>query len=285
VKQVGSAAALTLAVVMQAGTGMAETPLERGTYLEQAVVACGNCHTPMGPDGPLPGMELAGGLLIDEPGFFSVQTSNITPDMETGIGSWSDADLIRAIREGIRPDGRIIGPPMPIAFYRGLSDRDVLAIVAYVRQVPAVSNAVPPGTYHIPLPPAYGPPVESVAEIDPADTLAYGAYIAGPLAHCLDCHTPHGEAGPDMTRIGQGGMHISGPWGVSVAANITSHHEDGIGAWSDGEIERAIRAGVRPDGTRLAPPMAFYAYAQMSDSDMAALIAYLRTLPPLPDTE
>ena len=101
-----------------------ESLFERGDYLINGIVACGNCHTPQGPDGPLAGMELAGGLVIEEPEF-TVVTPNITPDPETGIGRWSDEEIIAAIREGRRPDGSIIGPPMPIGLYRGMSDRDV----------------------------------------------------------------------------------------------------------------------------------------------------------------
>jgi mono/diheme cytochrome c family protein len=122
-----------------ASQAAAETLLERGTYLMQSIVACGNCHTPQGPKGPLPGMDVAGGLEIKEPGF-TVYTPNITPDPETGIGKWTDAQIITSIREGKRPDGTIIGPPMPIGLYRGMSDTDVKAIVAYLRTVKPVKN-------------------------------------------------------------------------------------------------------------------------------------------------
>ena len=118
-----------------------ETPIERGRYLMQSIVACGNCHTPQGPDGPLPGMELAGGTPFELPGI-RAYAANITPDPETGIGGWTDAQIITAIREGKRPDGTTIGPPMPIGMYRGMSDTDVKAIVAYLRSVPPVKNEV-----------------------------------------------------------------------------------------------------------------------------------------------
>jgi len=133
-------ALLVLAVALPR-QGQAETLLERGAYLMNSIVACGNCHTPQGPDGPLPGMELAGGLVIEDPAF-TVRPPNITPDPETGIGTWTDDQIIAAIREGRRPDGRIIGPPMPIGLYRQMSDRDVQALVAYLRQVRPVRNQV-----------------------------------------------------------------------------------------------------------------------------------------------
>jgi cytochrome c553 len=113
----------------------AQTPLERGTYLMQSIVACGNCHTPKDRDGkPTADRELAGGFVIDAPIFHSV-SPNITPDKETGVGNWTDDQIVDAIRNGKRPDGTIIGPPMPIEYYRNLSDSDVRAIVAYLRTV------------------------------------------------------------------------------------------------------------------------------------------------------
>lgn len=255
----------------------AETLLERGTYLMQGIVACGNCHTTMGPQGPVPGMEMAGGLPFKEKAF-TAYASNITPDMETGIGGWTDAEIITAIREGKRPDGTTIGPPMPIGLYRGISDRDAAALVAYLRNVPAVRNEVPGSEYSFPLPPAYGPPVGRVPEVDPSDTLAYGAYLAGPAGHCVECHSPPGPTGaPDIQNaLGAGGYEFHGPWGVSVSPNITPK---GLAAWSDTEIKAAITKGVKRDGTRLMPPMGFAYYDTMREQDLDAIVAYLRTLP------
>lgn len=257
-----------------------ETPLERGKALMNGIVACGNCHTPQGPNGPVPGMELAGGTPFDEKPF-TAYASNITPDPETGIGRWTDEQLMTAIREGKRPDGSLIGPPMPYEFYRHLSDNDVRAIVAYLRSVPAVKNAVPRSVYRMPLPAAYGPPVGSVPEVPRTDAVAYGAYMAGPLGHCLECHTPMLPDGRrDMTRAGLGGEHFTGPWGTTVSRNITSDKEHGLGLWTDAQIKRAITEGVRADGTRLGPPMGFHFYKNIDEADLTALVAYLRTLPP-----
>jgi mono/diheme cytochrome c family protein len=270
--------------LLQGGAAADDGLLERGSYLERAIVACGNCHTPMGPDGPLPGMELAGGLEIPEPGLFTVYTPNITPDPETGIGGWSDEELIRAIREGVRPDGTIIRPPMPMHFYRVMSDGDVRAIVAYLRSVPPVRNEVPESVYHVPTPASWGPPVGSVPDPDPGDIVAHGAYLAGPLGHCMECHTPMVDGRQDLERdLGRGGFAFHGPWGTSVSRNITPHPEDGIGALTDEEVKRAITEGIGADGERLMPPMAYYAYANMTERDLDAVVAYLRSLPPLPD--
>lgn len=273
-----------LATVFLAHGAAAETSLERGAYLMNGIVACGNCHTPQGPDGPLAGMELAGGLRMeDKP--FTAYTSNLTPDRATGLGGWTDAEIITAIRDGRRSDGRLIGPPMPMDFYRGISDGDAMAIVAYLRQVAAVANPVPPSDYRMPLPASWGPPVGAVPEVPRGDRVRYGEYLAGPLGHCMECHTPRLPDGrPDRTRWGAGGMPLPGPWGVSVSRNLTSDPEDGLGRWTDAQIKAAITQGVRPDGARLAPPMAYHFYRNIRGEDLDALIAYMRTLPPLKST-
>lgn len=258
----------------------AETLLERGTYLVNGIVACGNCHTAQTPNGPAPGLEFAGTIIADTPEFTAF-ASNITQDKETGIGNWTKAELVRAIRDGIRPDGSLIGPPMPFGMYRHLSDRDVEAIATYVMQVPAVSNTVPKSAYRIPLPPAYGPPVVSVPEPRPENILDYGAYLAGPAGHCLECHTPMVKGRFDYAnQTGAGGFPFVGPWGVSVSSNITPHADGNVADYSDAELATVIRSGMRPDGTRILPPMGVSYYASINDRDMAALIAFLRTLPP-----
>lgn len=131
----------------------------------QSIVACGNCHTPQGPNGPLVGMELAGGLRFEEPPFSAV-APNITPDKARGIGHWTDAQIVTAIREPRRPDGSLIGPR-----------------------------------------------VGKVADVARSDKLAYGRYLAGPLGHCVECHSAPGAQGaPDLAnKFGAGGMVFSGP--------------------------------------------------------------------------
>lgn len=275
---------MRLAMIVSAGvlagiaTASAQTPLERGKYLMNSIVACGNCHTPQTPQGPVPGKELAGGTRFEE-GFGVAYAPNITPDPETGIGKWSDGDIIKAIREGKRPDGTTIGPPMPIVLYRGMSDADVQAVVAYMRATPPVVNKVAKSEYKIPLPPAYGPPITGVSAPPSTDKVAYGAYLAGPLGHCIECHSAPGANGaPDFANaLGAGGMHFHGPWGVAIARNITPTN---LKDWSDGDIKKAITTGVRPDGERLKPPMAYGYYKNIAADDLDAMVAYLRGLKP-----
>ena len=263
-------------VLVGIGTASAQTPLERGKYLMNSIVACGNCHTPQTPQGPVSGKELAGGTRFEE-GFGVAYAPNITPDAETGIGKWSDADLIKAIRDGKRPDGTTIGPPMPIALYRDISDADAQAIVAYIRATPPVVNKVAKSEYKMPLPPAYGAPVTTVSAPPRTDKVAYGAYLAGPLGHCIECHSaPGANGGPDFVNgLGAGGIHFNGPWGVAIARNITPTN---LKDWSDGDVKKAITTGVRPDGERLKPPMAYGYYKNMTPEDLDALVAWLRSL-------
>jgi len=268
---------LFLVAIALGTAAQAQTPLERGRYLMQSIVACGNCHTPQGPNGPLPGMELAGGLKIEDK-VFVAYGSNITPDKETGIGKWTDAQIITAIREGKRPDGSIIGPPMPIGMYRGMSDNDVRAIVAYLRSVKPVKNQVQKSEYKILLPPSYGPPVGKVADVSARDKIAYGRYLSGPAGHCIECHSPAGPQGaPDVANnLGAGGFIFYGPWGTSVSSNITP---TGLGKYTDADLKKVISTGVRPDGSRLKPPVGVPYYAKLKATDLDALVAYLRTLP------
>ncbi len=254
--------------------------LERGAYLVRGPAGCGNCHTPMDAGGFVADQEL-GGRLVEKNDAFTAIAPNITPG--GAVAGWSDADLARAIREGLRPDGSLIGPPMPYSMYRGLGDDDLASIVMFLRTLPAVDNDPGKSTYNIPLPPAYGPPVTSVSAPAPGVTVEYGAYLAGPVAHCMECHTPMGPQGPLLaTDLGRGGFEFHGPWGVSIASNLTSH-EDGLAGYSDDDLRGMIAQGLRPDGSPMLPPMPYPFLARMTDDDLSAIILYLRSLPPLPD--
>ena len=259
----------------------AQTAAERGRYLVEVLGACGNCHTPKGPQGDVPGLHLAGGFQLDD-SVGTWITPNITPDPETGIGRWTDTEVIRAIREGRGRDGKTLGPPMPFDLYRRLADSDVNAMVAYLRTVAPVRNAVARSRYTIPLPASYGPPVGVVSDPPRHDLVKYGEYLAGPVAHCMECHTPFlPEGRPDTTRMGAGGFSFHGPWGASYSANLTPDPDTGLGNWKDGEIIASLY-GVRRGGGRVLPPMPTQYYAQgIAEGDLRAMIAYLRSLPPV----
>lgn len=271
---------LAVAALSLPFAALAEPSLERGDYLVRGPAGCGNCHTPQGPNGPDMSNEL-GGFLVEKSEAFEAWAVNITPGSR--VAEWTDKELARAIREGIRPNGSIVGPPMPIGLYRGLSDDDLMSIVMFLRSVPASDNVTPFSTYNIPLPPAYGPPIESVPAITAGLTIEYGEYLAGPVAHCVECHSPPGPTGPMVgTHLGAGGFEFHGPWGTSVSPNLTTH-EDGLRAYTDDEIKVMITQGKRPDGSPMMPPMGYNYYASMTEEDLAAVVLYLRQLPPLPN--
>jgi mono/diheme cytochrome c family protein len=274
------AAAIILTISCGA-LGAAETSLERGRYLVNGIVACGNCHTPKGAEmQALPNMELSGGVVFDAPVFHAV-AGNITPDDKTGIGSWTDEQIANSIRNGTRPDGSIIGPPMPIQLYRNMSDTDVLAIVAYLRSVKPISRPVEKSSYKIPLPVSYGPPVMHVDDPPKDGGAHYGQYLAN-IGHCMECHTPVVDGRLDMTRLGAGGRELSaGPLGIVVSSNLTPANPDGIGHWTDSQVKETIASGLRPDGRHLIRLMAFDWYENISSGDLDALVKYLRTLKPV----
>lgn len=267
------------ALAVSAAGAMAAPSVERGEYLVTSIMGCGNCHTPLGPDGPVMDQALGGRVVEDTPAFTAI-APNITP--ASRISDWSDAELGRAIREGVRPDGTIIGPPMPFKAYRAISDDDLGAIVAYLRTVPEVQSDPGESTYNIPLPPAYGPPLETVAAPAEGVTEDYGAYLAA-LGHCMECHSPMTEQGPDWGEgFARGGFEFHGPWGSVTAPNLTDH-PDGLAEYSDAELKAMITQGVRPDGSAMLPPMPYGYLARMTDDDLDALVLYLRSIPGKPD--
>jgi mono/diheme cytochrome c family protein len=243
-------------------------------------MTCQNCHTPKGERGaPVFERDLSSGLSWDEPPF-KVTASNITQDKDTGIGSWSDADIRRALQKGERPNAVRLAAIMPSDFYEILTPGDVNAIVAYLKTVKPVKQETPTPIYRIALPRHIPPGAEKpFTDADMADKVKKGFYLVT-IGHCMECHTPMGPKGRDFEgSYGKGGFEFPGPWGKSVSRNITSHKEKGIGAWSDDEIKRAITKGVSKDGSPLKPPMGYEFYANMTGADLDAIVAYLRTVP------
>jgi mono/diheme cytochrome c family protein len=182
----------------------------------------------------------------------------------------------------VRPHGIRLAEVMPSGFYQILTPRDLDGIVAYLRSIPAVSNKVRDPAYKMQLPHQVFPGAErAMPEADMADKVKRGFYLVT-IAHCLECHTPFGPPGTGVdfqSSLGKGGREFHGPWGISVSRNITSSKTKGIGDWSDADIKRAITQGVRKDGSKLKPPMGYPYYAKMTDGDVDAMVAYLRTLP------
>lgn len=274
---------------------MAETNLERGAYLVSTIMACGSCHSPRDADGkPISARAFSGGLTIDTPAF-TATAANITQDRDTGIGSWTDTDIKRSLIEGIRPDhGHLAGVPlaaaMPANFYKALLPADLDAIVLYLRTIAPVHNEVAEPIYKMAVRrDAYPDAENGFSAASFSDPVRHGAYLVT-IGHCMECHAVWSRGVSDFkTGLGKGGRPFRQPARPGetgqappvIAANITSHPVAGIGAWTDAEIKRAITQGISRNGRQLRPPMAYRAYAGLTDSDLNDIVTYLRTIPPL----
>jgi mono/diheme cytochrome c family protein len=264
-----------------------EQRLARGKYLAENVCACMECHTPHDwtkPVSPLtPGMIGAGEAipLAGLPG--RVVAPNLTPDRETGAGSWTDDQFARAIREGIGHDGRALFPAMPYRSYRALSDEDMASVILYLRSLPPVRNPLPRTRLSIPakfvilgMP---QPLRTAVPEPDDSTPEKRGAYLAA-VGACIDCHTPINRLGRRLPGMDfAGGYVLAGPFGRVASANLTPD-ASGIPYYDLALFTNAMRAGsvgARP----INPVMPWTTYRGMTDGDLADLFAYLRTLPPV----
>ncbi len=254
---------------------------ERGRYLATAAIGCVLCHSerdrsqPGAP--PVPGREFAGAVMAEEPGYRLV-APNLTPDVATGAGSWSDDMLARAIREGVGHDGRGIGGQMFWWAFRSLSDEDLASIIVYLRSLPAVENALPRRILSAELEKerAEGaePLAAPVAARDLSDPIARGTYLIE-IADCLGCHSAW-EA-PTNPGIGGGGNPIARFGEKVFSANLTPD-PTGIGAYTEGIFRGALRSGR---GGTLNPAMPWAAYRHLTDADIGAIYLALRQLPPV----
>ena len=286
-------AAFALAPLLADAQGSAGSS-ERGRYLVESILGCGNCHTPKTPTGePVAGRNLSGGgLTFSVPPFAGV-ASNITPDRETGIGTWTDDEIKRAIVEGKRPNhGRLANTELAVvmatSFFKAMTPADLNSVVKYLRSVPAVRNAVAAPLYRMEQKHQPFPGGEETFSDGKMDDLVYrGRYLAT-IGHCMECHSPQEKGMFDYGRMGAGGRVFNADlvqgfpadWPGSRAPNITSHPTAGLAGWTDAEIARAITGGVSRDGRKLQPPMPFSYYARLDARDVAAIVAYLRRVPP-----
>lgn len=272
--------------------------LQRGSYLVNNVLFCGACHTSREHGNNLTEPErtdayLGGGSVYDDKGIGAVWVPNITPDVETGIGGWKDDEILRALRDGVARDGHFMTPLMPFDAYQHLSDEDARAVVAYLRTVPPYRQSRPRqpnklGFMQKMLFDGIGvqmhKPVVGVAEPDRANQLAYGHYLMR-VAACRDCHSL-AEKGPrpenDPLAFAGSEVPFEDPGlGKVYAANISGDNETGLGRYSADAIKQALRNGTRLDGKKFAPPMSLLIphISGMSEADIDALVAYLKTLP------
>ena len=272
--------------------------LQRGSYLVNQVLACGTCHTGRQSGNILIEPErtdayLGGGNVYADRGLGTLWIPNITPDPETGIGRWKDDEILRALRDGVAPDGHFLIPFMPYGAYQHLSDEDARAVVAYLRSVPPYKQTKPRrendlGFMQKLLFKSIGvqmhKPVEKVPHPSRASRLEYGHYLAR-ISRCSHCHslTEKGPR-PETDRLHMAGSEIGyqdARLGKVYPRNLTGDAETGLGRYDADSIKASLRSGRRLDGKRMAPPMASMVphYAGMTEEDLEALVAYLKTLP------
>ena len=262
-----------------------EARLARGKYLVTSVTHCFYCHSDIdwsSPEAPPKPGKMGGGAVDPEEGLPGrVVPSNISPDKETGAGTWADEDFYRAMTQGIGKDGRTLFPLMPYMHFREMSDEDLASIIVYVRSIEPVRNVLPKTELVEavkqslkPLPPKpFSPPP------DLSDPVKRGAYLAN-AATCIECHTPptpSGELQPGMEF--SGGYVLKGPWGEPASANLTPD-PSGIPYYDEATFIESIRTG-KVKARKLNILMPWRYFRNMTDQDLKAVFAYLRTLKPV----
>jgi mono/diheme cytochrome c family protein len=256
-----------------------------GQVLFALAGGCG-CHTPdSGPVG-------AGGREIKTP-FGTFYGPNITPDRDTGVGDWSDKELIAAIRDGKSRLG-VESPVMPYYQYAGMTDGDAGDLVAYLRTLAPVRRENTPSAVTIPMPRLayrswrllFASRAARPANV-PSEPVARGRYLVQSVAVCTDCHTPRTSVGAPNRKLYLAGTN-DGPDGESVP-NITPDSETGIGDWSETHIVHLLQSGMKPDGDDVEGLMAQVikgvgggpGFASAPESELHAIAAYLKTVPPI----
>lgn len=259
--------------------------VKRGEYLFHAG-GCASCHTDRENDGA----PLAGGRRLVT-AFGTFYGSNITPDLETGIGTWSEADFLRAMKTGIAPDGSPYYPVFPYRWYASLYDFDLRDLWAYLRTLTPVRNEVPPHDLAFPLSQRALIHGWRLFDFEPAPAPAHpgrsrlwnrGSYLVNALAHCGACHTTKSALGTFRDEMFlAGSSQIPGGF---VAPNITPDRETGIGSWSKDDMIKLLRTGMRPDGAPVGGPMAEMVSdttSRLTDEDREAIATYLQSVPPI----
>jgi mono/diheme cytochrome c family protein len=286
-----SAALVLLTVLASPGEGGAQptaAEIARGKYVFGATGGCG-CHTEPGKNKPIN----AGGRRIEVP-FGTVYSTNITPDRETGIGTWTDEQIIAATRLGRRPNGERILPVHPFMAFNGMAEGDLKALVAYLRTLPPVKRQNQPKRITVPLFESVILPAwlaafaarETPPASAPASGLARGEYLVKAVGHCGECHTPRGVTqAVDNARFLGG--NPKGPENAEVP-NITPDPQTGL-RWSVEEIVDYLATGNKPDGDVagslmlevISGPGDTVGYKDMTKADLTAIAQYLKSVPPV----
>lgn len=261
----------------------AEDLVRRGEYVFRAA-GCTSCHT----DRKGKGEFLAGGRPLQTP-FGTFYSPNITPDLEHGIGRWSDEDFVRALADGVSPNGAHYYPAFPYTSYTRMRRADMLALKAYLFTVAPVArpNRKPELAWYARWRSLlsvwkwlFFTPGELEADPAQAEDWNRGAYLAKALAHCGECHTPRNLFGaPDEARRYAGTPN--GPEGEAVP-NITPDRKTGIGRWREDDIVYYLETGATPGGDYAGSLMADViddSLSHLTQADLQAIVSYLRSLP------
>ena len=260
--------------------------LARGKYIFGATGGCG-CHTEP------KGVANAGGRKYDGP-FGTVYSTNITPDTKTGIGGWTDEQIITAIRLGRRPNGERILPVHPFTSFNGMAEDDLQALVAFLRSVPPVNRPNTPKKITIPMFESVFLPAwlmtfaskETPPPAAPVSGVARGEYLVRAAGHCGECHTPRSAMtmAVDNARFLAGNPKKTGPEG-QASPNITPDKGTGIGDWTEEQIATYLGTGNRPDGDVAGGLMGetiqgtLAGYKDMTKADLQAIARYLKSIP------
>jgi mono/diheme cytochrome c family protein len=262
----------------------------RGEYLVTAVANCFHCHTEhdlKDPEGkPVPG-KMGAGWHLPVPELGDVVAPNITPDKETGIGTWTDDEIARAFQEGVDKDGRALFPIMPWMNFRNLDEEDVASIVVYLRSIPAVKNALPVSKLIFPLSilvKTMPQPLESHTPASPRMTAEdRGKYLVRNLAGCQDCHTAADDKGQPLAgmEFGGGGAFtdpIDGKKQI-FSINITQD-PSGIAHYDEAMFMNTLKTGMIA-GRKLSYIMPFEGFRYLKDDDLKDIWAYIKSVPPV----
>ena len=247
---------------------VAENRLDKGKYLFQ-LANCYSCHTDTENDGK----TLAGGRAM-ETEFGTFYTPNITPDMDTGIGRWSDEEFSQAVRSGITPDGSHYYPTFPYTAYRNISDDDIQAIKAYIFSLEPVKqrNMNHQLKWYVSRPAMlFWKKLNDLLQSDYQPDSSRGAYLINTLGHCNECHTPRNALGIlQMDRALKGNEQLSAP-------DISSK---ALAQWDDEELSDLLSDGALPDGDYVSDHMAEvveFSTANWKPEDLKAVIQFLRS--------
>lgn len=265
-----------------AGTVAIDTTnlVARGEYIVRNAATCGGCHSAnaRNPDGPL-----SGGTEFKNWRLGTIRAANLTSDSATGLGTWTEADIVRALRDGQRKDGRILAPVMPYDWLNRMSDVDAFAVARYLKSLPPVPNEVrqsPNLVFKVAR--LFMAPKDPVAVLPPrrGPTAAYGNYLADHVALCAHCHTPRsGIRDKYDNKLAYAGDATPSKDFPVNPSNITPDSATGIGRWTEEDFVRTLRTGVNPAGDTLNPIMPWRTIRRMTDDDLRAMYRYLRTVP------